>query len=119
MTTVIKAGSPRDFICLAPYSPDGDVSKFQSYIEGVYNMYKLSSWVTELAYVDYSKNPATIPITADQVAFMQAAAKMLNELSYVERFAWFAVPWSSVQPTSSLFDESGNITPVGTAYAAL
>lgn len=44
---------------------------------------------------------------------------MLNGLSYVERFAWFAVPWSNVQPASSLFDESGNITPVGTAYAAL
>ena len=50
---------------------------------------------------------------------MHAAVKMLNELSYVERLAWFAVPWSSVQPASNLFDESGSITPMGTAYAAL
>ena len=41
VTNVIKAGSPPDFICLHCYSPDGDVSSFQSYVEGVYNMYKL------------------------------------------------------------------------------
>ena len=70
MTTVIKAGSLPDFICLHYYSPDGDVSSFQSYIEGVYNMCKLPVWVTEWAYVDYSKNPATVPSTADQVADM-------------------------------------------------
>lgn len=44
---------------------------------------------------------------------MQAAVKMLNELSYLERFAWFAVLWSSVQPASNLFGESGSITPKG------
>lgn len=119
MTSVIKAGSPPDFICLHYYSPNGDVSKFQSYIEGVYNMYKLPIWVTEWAYVDYSKDPATVPSTAEQVAYMQAAVKMMDELSYIERFAWVAVPWSSVQPASSLFDEFGSITPMGTAYAAL
>ena len=70
MTTVIKAGSLPDFICLHYYSPDGDVSSFQSYIDGVYNMCKLPVWVTEWAYFDYSKNPATVPSTADQVADM-------------------------------------------------
>lgn len=91
MTNVIKAGSTPDFICLHYYSPDGDVSSFQSYVEGVYNMYKLPVWVTEWAFVDYSKDPAFVLSTTDQVAYMQAAVKMLNELDNVERFAWFAV----------------------------
>ena len=83
-------------------------------------MYKLPIWVTEWAYVDYGKNPETVPSTADQVAYMQAAVKTTNGLSYVERFAWFAVPWGSVQPASSLFGEFGGIPPpMGTAYAAL
>lgn len=30
MTTVIKAGSPPDFICLHYYSPDGDLSIFRA-----------------------------------------------------------------------------------------
>lgn len=117
MTTVIKAGSPPN--SLHYYSSDGDVSTFQTYIEGVYNMYKIPIWITEWAYIDYSTDPPTVPSTAEQVTYMQEAVKMLNGLSYVERFAWFAVPWSSVQPASSLFDESGSITPMGTAYAAL
>ena len=50
---------------------------------------------------------------------MQVAMKILTELSYVERFAWFAVPWSSAQPASNLVDEFGSIAPVETAYAAL
>lgn len=82
-------------------------------------MYRLPIWVTEWAYVDYSRDPATVSSTADQVTYMQAAVNMMNELSYIERFAWFAVPWSSVQPVSNSFDKFGTITPMGTAYAAL
>ena len=82
-------------------------------------MYEIPIWVTERAYIDYSTDPPTVPSTAEQVTYMQGAVKMLNGMSYVERFASLAVPWSSVQPASSLFDESGSITPMGTAYAAL
>lgn len=118
----IKArGSHVDFICLHNYEPAGSVSDFQSYIESVYNMYELPIWVTEWAYVDYS-NPDGVGVTpsaSDQVAYMQAAAKMLDGLSYVERYAWFALPESSGQPDTYLFDSNGNITPQGTAYKAL
>ena len=115
ITTVVKAGSPPDFISLHYYSSNGNVSTFQTCIERVYKMYEIPIWVTERAYIDYSTDPPTVPSTAEQVTYMQGAVKMLNGMSYVERFASFAVPWSSVQPASSLFDESGSITPMGTA----
>lgn len=50
---------------------------------------------------------------------MQVVVKMLSGLSYVERSAWSAVSLSSVQFASNLFDKSRNVTPMGTAYAAL
>ena len=119
MSSIAQQGSHVDFICLHHYSPDGDVSEFQSYIESVYNMYKLPIWVTEWAQIDYSQNPPTVPDDETQVKYMQAAASMMDGLSYVERYAWFALPQSSAQPATNLFDSSGNITPMGTAYAAL
>lgn len=101
--------------------PDGNVANFQKYIEGVYNMYNKPIWVTEWAYVDYSNYPAfTVPSDPSViVAYMKGAVAMLEGLSYVERYAWFAVPYSSAQPRTNVFDKSGNITPEGTAYSTL
>lgn len=69
MTTVTKGGSQPDSICLHYFSTDGDVSSSQSYIEGVYIMYKLLVWVIVWAYIDYRTDPAPVPSTADQVAY--------------------------------------------------
>lgn len=52
----MKAGSHLDFIALHHYSPDGDVAAFREYVEAVYAKYKLPIWVTEWAYIDYSKS---------------------------------------------------------------
>lgn len=119
MSGIEAKGSHVDFICLHHYLPTGSVLDFQSYIEGVYNMYRLPIWVTEWAYVDYSQNPPRVPSDSEQTTFMTAAAQMMEGLSYVERYAWFALPESTVQPATELFDSSGNITPMGTAYKAL
>jgi len=119
MSGIEAKGSHVNFICLHHYLPTGSVSDFQSYIEGVYNMYRLPIWVTEWAYVDYSQTPPKVPSESEQVTFMSAAAQMMEGLSYVERYAWFALPESSAQPATELFDSSGNITPMGTAYKRL
>ncbi len=120
MANISVAGSHVDFICLHYYSPDGNVTTFQQYIEGIYNMYKKPIWVTEWAYVDYSKNAPYVPSDSTVLTtYMKSAVAMLEDLSYVERYAWFAVPWSSVQPATNMFDEFGNITPIGAAYSTL
>ena len=93
---IAQAGSHVDFIALHYYTPDGDLSAFQSYVEAVYNQYKLPIWVTEFGYVDYSKTPPIQPDINTQVQYMEAAVKMLYSLSYVERFLWCDVPNSGV-----------------------
>lgn len=103
MSSITQKGSHVDFICLHHYASDGDVNEFQSYIESVYNMYKLPIWVTERAYVDYMQNPPKVPDDNTQVTYMQVAVKMLDSLSYVERYAWFALPESSAQAATNLF----------------
>ncbi len=57
MSGVEAKDSHVDFVCLHHYLPMGSVSDFQSYIEGVYNMYKLPIWVLEWAHVDHSSTP--------------------------------------------------------------
>ncbi|KAI9696402.1 MAG: hypothetical protein M1836_005680 [Candelina mexicana] len=115
MTGIAKAGSHVDFICLHHYSPDGDISKFRSYIERVYAKYKLPIWVTEWSYINYSTNPPSVPSTDAQVQYMKDGVKMLNSLDYVERFLWCGLPNNDM----NLQDRKGNLTPMGTTYATL
>lgn len=59
------------------------------------------------------------PSAAQRVAFVQAATSMLNGLSYVERYAWFALPTSDHGDATGL-DRNGTVpTPVGVAYRAV
>ena len=82
-------------------------------------MYKLPIWITEYAMVSYDSYPSwNIPDAATQVEYAEASTKMLQSLPYVERYAWFAMPASSSQPATYLYDGS-TISDVGTAYKAL
>lgn len=57
-----------------------------------------------------------VPNAATQVEYLTAACKMLDGLDAVERYSWFALPQSDVQPPTNLFDKTGTITPLGEAY---
>lgn len=119
MSGISKNGDHVDFICLHHYSPDGNVTAFRSYIESVHNFYSLPIWVTEWAYVDYAQDPPWVPDMDSQNAYMQEAVKMLDSLSFVERYAWFALPENESQPGSFLFGKGGEISGRGTAYKGL
>lgn len=56
-----------------------------------------------------------IPSTDAQVQFMKDAVEMLNGLEYVVRFLWCGLPNNDM----NLQDQSGDLTPMGTTYAAL
>ena len=114
MQGIAKAGSHVDFIALHYYTTDGDVSDFQSYIEATYTRYNKPIWITEFGYVDYGTTPPTQPDYPIQIQYMQAAVKMLNGLSYVERFLWCDVPNSGKGEYVN-----GELTELGTAYKAL
>lgn len=57
------------------------------------------------------------PGEATQAAFLTAAAKMLDALPYVRRYAWFGLA-ASGQPSSGLFLSGPAVTPVGAAFGA-
>jgi len=70
-------------------------------------------WLTEYAMISWSGTPAATP--AEEAAFATASTGMLNSLSYVEKYAWYAVP---PQGNFSLYNQDGTETVVGAAYKA-
>jgi hypothetical protein len=59
------------------------------------------------------------PVTAvQQAAFVTASTSMLEHLSYVQRYAWFALPSSATDGTVGLFGSGAVATTVGRAFEA-
>ncbi|WP_345256559.1 glycosyl hydrolase [Flaviaesturariibacter amylovorans] len=79
--------------------------RFKSYLQNVYNQYKLPIWITEFNANDYRPN-------ATQEGFLALALPYLESLPYVERYAYF-------QPLSDNADYfvNGVITNIGQVYA--
>ncbi|KAI4277784.1 MAG: hypothetical protein L6R38_005367 [Xanthoria sp. 2 TBL-2021] len=122
-------GAKVDFICLHHYAKENDVASavehFKKYLDGVYAKYNLPIWVTEYAMVDYYDLDVTkyrVPDVAIQERYVTESAAMLKSLSYVERFAWFAIPQNDAQPPTNLYtqDQYGwQRTRFGEAYRAV
>ena len=130
MQQITANGAKVDFICLHHYASEPDVSSgvanFRSYIESVYNKYKLPIWVTEYAMIDYSGGVAVgqfkVPDAATETEYLKQSTAMLKNLPYVERFAWFALPQNDAQPPTNLYtsNQSGwQSTQYGDAYKAI
>jgi trimeric autotransporter adhesin len=86
--------------------------RFKSYLQSVYNIYKLPIWITEFNANPNRPNPT-------QEEFLSYALPFLDTLSYVERYAYFQPNSSIAQvPTSSAnyFDANGALTNIGTLY---
>jgi RNA polymerase sigma factor (sigma-70 family) len=111
-----------DFITLHWYGGDfvtaDAVQQLQSYVAAVYARYHLPVWVTEFALINFGTSPASYPTQAGQAAFLTAATRMLDGLSYVQRYAWFALPTSAGSGTTGLFGPGPSVTPVGQAFEA-
>jgi RNA polymerase sigma factor (sigma-70 family) len=111
-----------DFITVHWYGGDFStgpaVQELESYLQAIYARYHLPIWVTEFALTNYSGGAATFPTEAQQAAFLTAATQMLDGLSYVQRYAWFALPTSAGSGTTGLFNPGPTVTPVGQAFEA-
>jgi hypothetical protein len=109
-----------DFITLHWYGGDFNatsaVSELQGYIQAVHDRYHLPVWLSEFALTDFSGSSPRFPTQAQQAAFVTASAKMLAGLSYVQRYAWFALPTSSGSGTTGLFNPGPSVTQVGQAF---
>ena len=109
-----------DFITVHWYGGDfrtgPAVQELQSYLQAIYDRYHLPVWLTEFALTSYSGGTATFPTEAQQAAFLTAATTMLDGLSYVQRYAWPALPVSTGSGTTGLFNPGPSATQVGRAF---
>ena len=112
-------GDRVNFITVHWYGGDFEtaaaVQQLESYLQAIYDRYHLPIWVTEFALTNYGAT-VTFPTEAQQAAFLTAATSMLDGLSYVQRYAWFALPTSSGSGTTGLFNPGPSATEVGRAF---
>jgi len=88
------------------------------YLVATHARYRRPIWLTEFALINFSHGE-TFPTPGQQAAFVTAAAKMLQGLSYVHRYAWFALP-ATTGPTgdgsAGLFRPNAIATTAGLAF---
>ena len=122
MTGAKNNGYRVNFITLHWYGSDFNttdaVSQLQSYIQAVHTRYDLPIWLTEFALISFANGGQQFPSETEQAAFLTAATAMLDNLPYVQRYAWFGLPATSGLPSTGLFQPGPVITPVGTAFEA-
>ncbi|MFG1810411.1 sigma-70 family RNA polymerase sigma factor [Streptomyces sp. NPDC049040] len=110
-----------DFIALHWYGGDfttpNAVAQLKSYLQAVHNRYHKPIWLTEFALIDFS-NGTRFPTDQQQAAFVTAAAKMLDGLPYLQRYAWFGLGADDSKPSSGLFRSGAVETPAGRAFEA-
>lgn len=121
------AGSHVDFIALHSYGQQfndvaGSVADIRSYIQGVYDEYRLPIWLTETAMATWEGSDCCTngcyPDVATQAEFASALVQMLEGLDegVLERYAYSAVGGST--PSNLIDKKSGALTSAGHAFAA-
>ena len=111
-----------DFLCLHWY---GDITKpnaiadLRQYLQGYWDRYHLPIWLTEFSGADFSYHLRKTRVK-DNAEFAAAAVKMLEQLPFIERYAWYGTKWepnNANYPTSGLYnDQTHALTAVGRAY---
>lgn len=93
------------------------VGELKSYLKAIHARYKLPIWLTEFALIRFAAT-VSFPTPRQQAAFLTAATSMLQRLSYVQRYAWFALPASSGDGSAGLFRRGAIATAAGRAFEA-
>ncbi|SIS94983.1 Glycosyl hydrolase catalytic core [Roseivivax lentus] len=120
MREVERRGLRVDFMAVHYYSPDGDVRAFRNWLIAVHKAYKRPIWVTEFALIDWNR-PGRATYEANAV-FAQKAIRMMEDLPFVERHAWFAAnpyPWKGKAPQINLVDHNMRPTSLGKVFTDL
>lgn len=96
------------------------VNHFVKRLEQVHQEFGRPIWITEFAVGDWeAKKPEDNRHSPERVeAFMREALPALEELEFVERYAWFSASTSSAAlGTSALLNAEGDLTTLGEIYA--
>lgn len=119
MTQAKAKGYRVDFVCVHAY-PGPNAAAFVKRLENIHKLYGKPIWTTEFAVADWqAKTLAENRFSEGQVLqFMKEVLPRLDELDFVERYAWFG-PWpdSPALGRSSLFKPDGTLTEAGKFYS--
>lgn len=109
-----------DFIAVHHYG-NSDVMNMINKLKITYNAYKKPIWVTEFAVADWSaSSPSSNRFSeAEVLEFMDKALPALDEIEWIHRYAWFDINQNNAPLyTSSLTDDTSQLTNVGQKYAS-
>jgi hypothetical protein len=118
MTGARQKGYRVDFITLHWYGSDfsdAAVNQFLGYVDAVHKRYHKPIWITEYGLQNFSGSPK-YPTEAQEVAFIKGTTKGLESRSYVERYAWFALPAVGDSVDYGLYRDGDTPTDAGKAY---
>jgi hypothetical protein len=102
----------------ADFATGAAVGQLRSYLQAVHARYHLPIWLTEFALIRFGAT-TSFPSPHQQAAFVTAAAKMLQGLTFVQRYAWFALPATSGDGSAGLFRPGAVATTTGRAFEAV
>jgi hypothetical protein len=119
MKKALTLGLRIDFIAVHHYG-GSDAINFIDKLKTTHDAYNRPIWVTEFAVADWS---ATTPLgnkynEASVIAFMQEAIKAMDNIDWVQRYAWFDGKNAALY-TSALFDSDDKITTLGKLYSGI
>ena len=120
--TQAKANNYRvDFICLHYYTPPNtatSVANLKTFLTNAYNKYQKPIWLTEFGAPDcktlgWCGSNAAALTQAQVDAFVPQVIAMLEDLSFVSRYAWFVDKSQGGFELSAVFNSSGALTQTG------
>jgi hypothetical protein len=120
MKEVDRRGYRVDFIAVHSYM-GMDSQHFLRRLGKIHQLYNKPLWITEFAVADWEArvDKANIYSPEHVSDFMETVVPKLEQLDYIERYAWFSSPVvvPSLAP-SALFRPDGTLTSLGNLYAS-
>ena len=121
LTGAAQRGLRVDFITVHWYGSDfsaAAVDHLRGYLQAIYDRYHKPIWLTEFALIKFTGSGSVYPSDSQQVAFIRGATAMLEKLTFVQRYAWFALPTPDGRDGIGLYRHGSAVTatPAGTAY---
>jgi RNA polymerase sigma factor (sigma-70 family) len=120
MTGAKAKGYRVDFIPIHWYGSDfssAAVNQFLGYVDAVHKRYNKPIWVTEYGLQNFTGSPK-YPTSSQEVAFIKGSTAGMQSRSYVERYAWFALPAVGDSLPFGLYKNGTTPTDAGKAYKA-
>jgi hypothetical protein len=110
-----------DYVCVHSYGGPSAAALLDR-LRRVYEMFERPLWITEFAVGDWeAKTVQQNRHSPEKIAdFMREVLPMLDEAEFVDRYAWFSANQDyPALGNSALFDDEGDLTPLGELYREL